>query len=63
MDREQYLYEVTLKREDVPSFDLYPFSLNAVRNISTITLHPHVTFDSIFGKINDGCRLWKEGLS
>lgn len=43
-DYEQYLYEVKLKREEVPSFDNYPFSLNAVKNIFTIKLHPKVTF-------------------
>jgi predicted ATPase len=41
---EQYIYEVKLKRDEVPSFDKYPFSLDAVKNISTIELHPKVTF-------------------
>jgi predicted ATPase len=41
---EQYLYEVKLRRDEVPSFDKYPFSLDAVKNISTIKLHPKVTF-------------------
>lgn len=41
---EQYIYEVKLRRDDVPSFDKYPFSLDAVKNITTIKLHPKVTF-------------------
>ncbi|WP_084457010.1 AAA family ATPase [Desulfogranum mediterraneum] len=41
---EQYLIEVSLKREQVPSFDEYPFCLDAVRNLSKIKLHPKVTF-------------------
>lgn len=41
---DQYLYEVKLKREEVPSFDIYPFSLDAVKNVSSIELHPNVTF-------------------
>jgi len=41
---EQYLYEVKFKREDVPSFEQYPFSLDAVKNTTSIELHPNVTF-------------------
>jgi len=41
---EQYIYEVKLRRDDVPSFEKYPFSLDAVKNISAIKLHPNVTF-------------------
>jgi predicted ATPase len=35
---------VKLRRERVFSFDQYPFSLPAVRNLSTLDLHPAVTF-------------------
>lgn len=41
---EQYIHEIKLKREEVPSFYEYPFSLDAVKNISSIKLHPNVTF-------------------
>lgn len=41
---EQYIREVKLRRERVPSFDRYPFSLPVVRNLHTLTLHPAVTF-------------------
>ena len=44
MISEQYLIEVTLKREAVLSFDQYPFCLNALRNLSSLRLHPAVTF-------------------
>jgi len=40
----QYISEVRLKRDQVPSFDRYPFSLPAVRNLDAIELHPQVTF-------------------
>ncbi len=43
-EREHYLYEVQFKREDIPSFEHYPFSLNAVKNVSSIEFHPQVTF-------------------
>lgn len=42
--REQYIYDIQLRRERVPSFDEYPFSLNAIRNTYSIDLHPKVTF-------------------
>jgi len=41
---EQYVREVKLRRERVSSFDKYPFSLPAVRNLHTLALHPAVTF-------------------
>ena len=41
---EQYVREVKLRRERVPSFDQYPFSLPAVRNLGALALHPAVTF-------------------
>jgi len=40
----QYVSEVRLKREEVPSFDHYPFSLPAVRHLDVLELHPQVTF-------------------
>lgn len=44
MISEQYITEVKLKRDKVPSFDEYPFSLNAVKNLDALKLHPKVTF-------------------
>jgi predicted ATPase len=39
-----YVRAVTLKRDEVASFDRYPFSVPAIRELSTLELHPHVTF-------------------
>jgi predicted ATPase len=44
LQAEHYLLEVKLKRDRVPSFDQYPFSLPVVRNLHTLELHPKVTF-------------------
>jgi predicted ATPase len=41
---KQFLIEVSLKREEVPSFDRYPFSLPSVRALDVLRLHPSVTF-------------------
>ncbi len=40
----QYLRQIRLKRDDVPSFDRYPFALPAVRHLETLDFHPRVTF-------------------
>lgn len=39
-----YLLDVVLDRERVPAFDQYPFSLNVVRHLTKLELHPKVTF-------------------
>jgi predicted ATPase len=44
MVNNQYLRQVTLRREIVPSFDQFPFSLPAVRGLDVLDLHPAVTF-------------------
>lgn len=49
---DQYLIDVELKRDSVPSFERYPFCLNAVRNLSNLHLHPAVTF--IIGENGSG---------
>jgi predicted ATPase len=41
---ESYVGEVKLKREQVVSFDNYPFCLPVVRNLRGLTMHPAVTF-------------------
>ena len=43
MPSNQYAIEVRLKRDQVPSFDGYPFSLPAIRNLDVLPLHPAVT--------------------
>jgi len=44
MISNQYISQVRLRREDVPSFTHYPFSLPAVRHLDVLDLHPRVTF-------------------
>ena len=44
MPSEQFLIEVKLRRDTVPSFEQYPFALNAVRQLTSLSLHPSVTF-------------------
>jgi predicted ATPase len=40
----QYIIELRLRRDAVPSFADYPFCLDAVRDLDTPPLHPAVTF-------------------
>jgi predicted ATPase len=44
MISRQYLSQVRLRRDDVPSFDRYPFALPAVRHLDVLDFHPQVTF-------------------
>jgi len=44
MIAHQYISEIRLKREEVESFNRYPFSLAAVRPLESLELHPAVTF-------------------
>lgn len=44
MITRQYVSEVRLRREEVPSFERFPFSLPAVRHLDVLELHPQVTF-------------------
>jgi predicted ATPase len=39
-----YLLHVELLRDRVPSFDNYPYSLPAIRNLHLLQFHPKVTF-------------------
>jgi len=52
IDSEHYLLELKLKRDKVPSFNRYPFSLPAIRSLHTLELHPKVTF--IIGENGSG---------
>jgi predicted ATPase len=40
----QYAIDLRLKRDEVTSFDAYPFSLPAVRYLDILPLHPRVSF-------------------
>jgi predicted ATPase len=39
-----FLRSVSLRRELVESFDVFPFNIPAVRNLSSLELHRNVTF-------------------
>lgn len=44
LQRDQYLRSVELKRDNVKSFLKYPFSLPAIKHLSSLEFHPKVTF-------------------
>ncbi len=44
MISSQFVMRVTLKRNEIDSFERYPFVLPAVRALDTLELHPKVTF-------------------
>lgn len=44
MKAKPYLQEISLKRDAVPDFQNYPFSIPAVRELHTLCFHPDVTF-------------------
>jgi predicted ATPase len=58
---DQYLVEIRLDRARVPSFDTYPFSLNAVRNLEELPLHKAVTF--VIGENGSGKSTLLEALA
>jgi len=39
----QFVSQLQLRVDEVPSFDSYPFSLPAIRHLDTLKLHPKVT--------------------
>ncbi len=58
---KQYLVEVSLDRDKVPSFDEYPFCLDAVKNLTTLRLHPAVTY--LIGENGSGKSTLLEGIA
>ena len=44
MQFDQFLRSASLKREKVPSFSEYPFSISGIRNMDSLLFHPAVTF-------------------
>jgi predicted ATPase len=58
---EHYVLEVKLRRDKVPSFDFFPFSLPAIRNLNKLELHPAVTF--IVGENGSGKSTLLEGVA
>ncbi|MCO6458079.1 MAG: AAA family ATPase [Pirellulaceae bacterium] len=44
MTHEPFLEAIFLKRSSVPSFDVYPYSIPAIKHLEQLTFHPWVTF-------------------
>ena len=42
--KEQFVRSVVFEREGLDDLDRYPFSIPAVRSLTTLALHPRVTF-------------------
>ena len=61
LEAEHYVLDVKLKRDKVPSFDSYPFSLPVVRHLGTLELHPKITF--IVGENGSGKSTLLEGMA
>ncbi|MCE9528596.1 MAG: AAA family ATPase [Planctomycetales bacterium] len=41
---DPFIRSVSLNRQFVPSFDVYPYSIPAIKNLTTLELHKNVTF-------------------
>jgi predicted ATPase len=44
MQAKPYLKEIAFNRNDVPSFEEYPFNIAALRKLEVLSFHPDVTF-------------------
>lgn len=60
-EAKHYLLEMRLRREKVPGFEAYPFSLPAVRHFESLTFHPAVTF--LIGENGSGKSTLLEALA
>ena len=61
LDSDQYVLKLELERDRVPGFDAYPFCLPAIRQLSTLELHPAVTF--LIGENGSGKSTLLEALA
>lgn len=61
MTLDQFVREVQLRRERVPSFDQYPFVLPVLRDLTSLPLHPKVTF--LIGENGSGKSTLIEGVA
>ncbi len=43
-DDDPFLKSIALRRDFVPSFDIYPYCIPAIKNLGVLPLHPKVTF-------------------
>ena len=61
MISKQYVSQVRLTVDDIPSFERYPFSLPAVRHLDVLDLHPKITF--IVGENGSGKSTLMEAIA
>jgi predicted ATPase len=61
MEVKPFLREISRKRNEVPSFDEYPFNIPAIRQLSVLELHPYVTFS--VGENGTGKSTLAEGIA
>ena len=61
MEAKPYLKEILLNRENIPSFDGYPFHIPAIKNLTSLQFHPDVTF--IVGENGSGKSTLIEGIA
>jgi predicted ATPase len=57
----QFLRKIALRDDKITSFDEYPYSLPAIKNFSTLTLHPKVTY--IVGENGTGKSTFLEAIA
>ncbi len=58
---ENFLLSIALKEEKIDSFETYPFSLPAIKNLDRTFFHPHVTY--IVGENGSGKSTLLEALA
>ncbi|KIL53009.1 AAA family ATPase [Jeotgalibacillus campisalis] len=58
---DQFLKNLYVKKDEVPSFEEFPFSLPAVRLLDTLEFHPNITY--IIGENGMGKSTLLEGLA
>jgi predicted ATPase len=57
----QFLRKIALRDDKITSFDEYPYSLPVIKNFSTLTLHPKVTY--IVGENGTGKSTFLEAIA
>jgi predicted ATPase len=57
----QFIRKIALREDKIESFDEYPYSLPAIKNFSTLTLHPKVTY--IIGENGTGKSTFLEAIA
>ncbi len=61
LESHQFVRDVTLLREQVPGFDIFPFCVPAIKHLEKLVLHPAVTF--LIGENGSGKSTLLEALA